>query len=75
MPYAEVTYQEALTLHLLKRDGSTEEYDTSACRFLINSGFAERFDPGMMRITDEGVERLSSYVEKHGANFGSSFRP
>jgi hypothetical protein len=72
----EMTYEEALTLHLLINEGHAEDDDTSAHRFIINSGFAERFEPGMMRVTESGVTRLGRYVEQHNPNFPStSLRP
>lgn len=53
---ADLTYEERLLLKLIAV-GPREDRDGIPERVLVNRGYAERFDPGMLRITDKGRER------------------
>lgn len=58
----ELTFEEGLLLVYLSARGPQPDHDDTACRVLINRGLAERFDPGLMRITVDGLALLADYV-------------
>jgi hypothetical protein len=60
MRNSEMTFEEKLTLYLLA-DRDQQDDDTKADRVLINTGLAERYDPGMMRITPAGTAALMAF--------------